>query len=680
MPISPITTKTSSTTKQIQAEPAARRIGRFREMAFGLVAIILTHSAYGEETYPLDGLSGPELETAVKVLRDSDRVDDSSRFSIITLAEPEKAAVLGWQAGERLPRRAFAVIRHQQQVFEAMIDIDKREIDDWQMIENVQPAMIPDEWLHANIILRSSAAWKSAVSKRGIENIKKVICVPMMPGYFGTEDSTRRRLGRVICYDNSSEQSSWGRPIEGLIATVDFDKKEVIALTDLDPVQIPEGGPAVPREQPDQIPPVGPANKNFQLSGNWVEWDKWRFHLRVDPRVGPIISSASVRDGERRRSVLYEAYMSEIFVPYMDPDQAWYFRTFLDIGEYGIGSAGVPMQAGQDCPADAQMIDAAFASESGEISIKKGVVCIFERTTGDAAWSHYERAQQASLSRRHEELVVRFIAWLGNYDYVVDWIFTPTGSIIGRIGATGIVQVKAVNSHDMSSTSSAKDTAYGRLVAPNIVAVNHDHFFNFRLDLDVDGTRNNFVVDKLERRSLDETQVTSPRKSIWQLESETISSESGGKRTIDLQNPAIWRVLNTGVKNAQGQYVSYQLRAGSNAVSLLDRASFPQRRAAFTNHHLWVTPYARSERYAAGKYPNQHAGGAGLPDWTSENRPVQNTDIVLWYTLGMHHAVRTEDWPIMPVLHHEFELRPFDYFDHNPSITGITGQSQPSEP
>jgi primary-amine oxidase len=680
MPISPITTKTSSTTKQIQAEPAARRTGRFREMAFGLVAIILTNSAYGEETYPLDGLSGPELEIAVKVLRDSDRIDDSSRFSIITLAEPEKAAVLEWQAGERLPRRAFAVIRHQEQVFEAMIDIDKREIDDWQMIENVQPAMIPDEWLHANIIVRSSAAWKSAVSKRGIENIKKVICVPMMPGYFGTEDSTRRRLGRVICYDNSSEQSSWGRPIEGLIATVDFDKKEVIALTDLDPVQIPEGGPAVPKEQPDQIPPVGPANKNFQLSGNWVEWDKWRFHLRVDPRVGPIISSASVRDGERRRSVLYEAYMSEIFVPYMDPDQAWYFRTFLDIGEYGIGSAGVPMQAGQDCPADAQMIDAAFASESGEISIKKGVVCIFERTTGDAAWSHYERAQQASLSRRHEELVVRFIAWLGNYDYVVDWIFTPTGSIKARIGATGIVQVKAVNSRHMSSSSSKNDTAYGRLVAPNTVAVNHDHFFNFRLDLDVDGTRNNFVVDKLERRSLDETQVTSPRKSIWQLESETIPSESGAKRTIDLQNPAIWRVLNTGAKNAHGQHVSYQLRPGGNAVSLLDRASFPQRRAAFTNHHLWVTPYARDERYAAGKYPNQHAGGAGLPDWTSEDRPVQNTDIVLWYTVGMHHAVRTEDWPIMPVLHHEFELRPFDYFDHNPSITDDTGKSQPNEP
>ena len=35
---------------------------------------------------------------------------------------------------------------------------------------------------------------------------------------------------------------------------------------------------------------------------------------------------------------------------------------------------------------------------------------------------------------------------------------------------------------------------------------------------------------------------------------------------------------------------------------------------------------------------------------------------------GMHHVVRAEDWPVMPVLWHEFELRPFDFFDHNPAM------------
>ncbi len=38
-----------------------------------------------------------------------------------------------------------------------------------------------------------------------------------------------------------------------------------------------------------------------------------------------------------------------------------------------------------------------------------------------------------------------------------------------------------------------------------------------------------------------------------------------------------------------------------------------RRRAGFLDHQLWVTPYRPDERYPAGDYPNQHAGGDGLP-------------------------------------------------------------------
>jgi len=88
----------------------------------------------------------------------------------------------------------------------------------------------------------------------------------------------------------------------------------------------------------------------------------------------------------------------------------------------------------------------------------------------------------------------------------------------------------------------------------------------------------------------------------------------------------------------------------------------------FIGHHLWVTPYHPDERYAAGAYPNQSRGGDGLPRWTSADRPIENTDIVLWYTLNFHHVVRTEDWPVMSVVWKGFELRPFHFFDRNPAI------------
>ena len=74
------------------------------------------------------------------------------------------------------------------------------------------------------------------------------------------------------------------------------------------------------------------------------------------------------------------------------------------------------------------------------------------------------------------------------------------------------------------------------------------------------------------------------------------------------------------------------------------------------------------ERYAAGTYPNQSSGGVGLSEWTRANRRIENTDLVLWYTLGFHHVVRAEDWPVLPTSTHGFELRPFDFFPQNPAL------------
>jgi primary-amine oxidase len=72
--------------------------------------------------------------------------------------------------------------------------------------------------------------------------------------------------------------------------------------------------------------------------------------------------------------------------------------------------------------------------------------------------------------------------------------------------------------------------------------------------------------------------------------------------------------------------------------------------------------------YAAGDYPNQHAGGAGLPEWTAADRDLVDTDIVVWYTFGVTHIPRPEDWPVMPVEYTGFLLAPFGFFDRNPSL------------
>ena len=93
-------------------------------------------------------------------------------------------------------------------------------------------------------------------------------------------------------------------------------------------------------------------------------------------------------------------------------------------------------------------------------------------------------------------------------------------------------------------------------------------------------------------------------------------------------------------------------------------------RIAFFEHPRMcrVTPHAPEEMNAAGFYINQGKGGDGLPKWTSGNRAIENQDVVLWYSMGVTHIPRPEDWPVMPVHKAGFKLIPNGFFTRNPAM------------
>lgn len=123
-----------------------------------------------------------------------------------------------------------------------------------------------------------------------------------------------------------------------------------------------------------------------------TRWPNWEFHLAFDMRAGPVISLASVYDLEKDeyRRVLYKGFGSELFVPYMDLTEEWYYRTFLDAGEYGFGLCAVPLEPLTDCPENAMFIDGYFTGQDGTPVKKPNVFCVFERYAGDVMWRHTE--------------------------------------------------------------------------------------------------------------------------------------------------------------------------------------------------------------------------------------------------------------------------------------------------
>jgi primary-amine oxidase len=639
-----------------------------------LVALVL----FGRPTssrgasHPLDPLTWQEHFAVLEVLQAAGRLNADTQVARVAVKEPDKAKVWAWRPGTAVPRAAEVVVRQGTGVFEGVVDLDARRVASWTERPGAHAMWLPGDFNHPVIgALLKDPRVVDALKRRGVENLHFVTCITLPPGNFGEARYAGRRIGVLECRQRTTFRNTWSRRIEGLVVVVDTHTSEILEVADDEVVPVQPGGaefdaaavgPLREFSAPfDVRQPLGPG---FTLDGHVVTWDRWRFHVRPDARVGTILSTVVWRDGEQERPVLYQGHLSEIFVPYMDPRRNWYIRTFIDAGEYSAGGLADSLTPGVDCPEYAVYVNGIVPEAEGWPRDKPRVACIFERVAGDMSWRH------AGEGRPQRELVVRLVALIGNYDYVVDWRFQTDGQIRVSVGATGIVETKMATARNARSQASGGERAdaYGRFVEDHVVGVNHEHHFSFRLDLDVDGPANRVVQDALAQRRLPDDH---PRRSIWVAETHAIEREHDGRLTMDMHKPSLWRVTGTR-ENAVGYPTSYQLLPGHSAHTLLSADDHARRRAGFIDYALWVTPYAADERYAAGDFPTLSEPGQGLPTWTKANRSIADTDVVLWYTFGMHHMVRAEDWPVMPVLWHDFVLRPFDFHDRNPAI--VSGQ------
>jgi primary-amine oxidase len=254
--------------------------------------------------------------------------------------------------------------------------------------------------------------------------------------------------------------------------------------------------------------------------------------------------------------------------------------------------------------------------------------------------------------------VVSFIATVGNYEYGFYWYFYQDGNIELQLKMTGVVSNGAVAPGDPTPP-------WGEMVAPGVYAPVHQHIFSARLDMMVDGPDNsvyevNTVADPLGGDNV--------HRNAFRAVPTLLGRESEAQRLVDPLAGRFWKITNPNVKNHLGNPVAYKLMPGENLLPFAAADAAVIKRAGFMTKHLWVTAFDPKEKYAAGDYPNQHAGGDGLPAYVQADRPLENTDVVLWYTFASHHIPRPEDWPVMPVAMIGFMLKPVGFFERNPAL------------
>jgi primary-amine oxidase len=650
-------------------------------LAFLLLAASAAQSqpALPKVEHPLEALRSSEYWTVYDVLRASGKVDADTWYASVLLHAPPKEKVLSWKKGDPIPRSAGVVLLRKGMAIEARVDIAARKLESFQEVKGVHAPVVEHEFAELGGLIKKDPAVIAALERRGIKDLTTVECVPLPYGYFAIPELATKRAFYGGCSDNHGAHLTWGRSIEGLNVLVDAVERKVLKVVDSGPVvPVPtaptnfEELPAIARHGTKPIVVSQPQGASFEIDGNEISWQNWKFRYRLDPRVGAVVNLVHYQDGGKSRSVLYEGSASELFVPYMDPADGWATRVFIDAGEFFHSGFLKPLRPGMDCPAYAEYIDGLVPNERGAPVLKANLACLYETATGNPAWRHHEN--NTVWGRPSRTLVLRTAAVIGNYDYILDWRFEQDGSIKIAVGATGIIETKSVLAKNAAGGGAAHSHGgpgapdeYGRFVADNTIGVNHDHFFSFRLDLDVDGRNNNFMAHRMKRRMLP---AETNRKSIWVVEPVLARKEQDAMLDIRMDQPSMWVFENPGVKGPLGYPTGYEIMPGGNASSLLDPDDTAQKAGAFSNHHLWVTPYKAGELYASGVYPTASKGdNDGLAVWTKANRPIENTDLVAWYTLGFHHMPRAEDWPVMPVMWHQVEIRPFGFFAQNPVMT-----------
>ena len=624
--------------------------------------------------HPLDPLTADEYATIKALVSVRSELGPKTVYAWVQLREPPKPEVLAFVPGKAFRREAMVVALSPEHrtAYEMVVDVTGRTIRSFADLGNLQPFLTDYEFDVINDVVDASPAIRNALAKRGYHFTGKISESIYIDAYAPGHDPITRRDGTtirsalILFADQQGGTNNYGPYLEGLVAFVDLYGRSVMEVRDSGgaspTVKVPQDifnpsllGPRLP-EADLRIAPA--TIKNLSLDGARVRWDNWDFRYSFNQREGLVLHQIGYRDDGRLRSICYRASVSEMLVPYCDPSPNWSWRQFFDSGEYGLGALSVPARPGKELPDNALARDVVLSGPTLEAETLAQRVYFFERDAG--ALLLHGQADGRRIYARAKELVVGFVATVGNYDYMFAFAFRRDGSFGFEATLQGLILNKTVH----AATQAEVTDRFGTLVSPQVLGVTHQHWVNLRLDFDIDGTSN--AVAEQNVGGVAQDPKTNPAGDALLAKTTVFKNARDAARLLD--EGRTWIVFNPSKLSPLGHASGFEIQPRDNTISAIPASRYGEP-SSFVQRHFWATKYDAEQLYAAGKYPNQHPDDYhdDLVHYAGDES-VYDDDVVVWYSMGFTHVTRPEDFPIMPAETLAVDFKPHAFFKKSPAL------------
>lgn len=372
------------------------------------------------------------------------------------------------------------------------------------------------------------------------------------------------------------------------------------------------------------IQPEGPS---FKILGRRVEWQKWSFQLGWTLREGPVLHDVQY-DG---RPLFYRVSMSEMTVPYGDPRSPYHRKQAFDLGDSGFGLTSNSLSLGCDCLGHIAYFSGVRVTGSGKPVVMPNVVCMHEIDDG-IGWKHTNFRNHKSSVVRNRQLVVQCTATVANYEYILAFVLDQAANLHVEVRATGIVSTMPIRQ--------GIQVPWGSIVAPGVLAVNHQHIFCARVDPILDGDSKSTIAYDECHPVINEPDLD-PHGCAFKVHTTPIDKPGGYE--LDITKNRTYKIINEARTNAvSGKPHGYKLHPVPSQMLMMGPNTFNFRRGIFTSKAIWVTKYQDDELWASGEFTNQSREDTGLAIWANREENVKNEDVVLWHSFGVTHVTRPE--------------------------------------